>query len=223
MAKKRATGHEPITIKKYANRRLYNTATSSYVTLDHLADMVKQNQDFVVVDAKTGEDITRSVLTQIIFEEEAKGGQHLLPIRFMRQLIKFYGDSLQGVVPSFLELSMENFAKEQERLRNRLASAVGEDRLHQLEEQVRENLGALEQAVRMLNPFAVPKPPRESHTPPAAHAPPKQGRPADAKPGAPGEAAAADDEIERLRDQMAAMQKQLDALSEKKKKSGGRK
>jgi polyhydroxyalkanoate synthesis repressor PhaR len=104
----------PVVIKKYANRRLYNTATSAYVTLDHLATMVKEKTDFVVYDAKTGDDITRSVLTQIIFEEESKGGQTLLPIPFLRQLISFYGDSLQGVVPQYLEMSMATFARNQE-------------------------------------------------------------------------------------------------------------
>ena len=107
----------PVVIKKYANRRLYNTATSAYVTLDHLSQMVKDKTDFVVYDAKTGEDITRSVLTQIIFEEESKGGQTLLPIPFLRQLISFYGDSLQGVVPQYLEMSMSQFARNQEQMR----------------------------------------------------------------------------------------------------------
>lgn len=199
MAKKRSSGNEPITIKKYANRRLYNTATSSYVTLDHLADMVKQNQDFVVIDAKSSEDITRSVLTQIIFEEEAKGGQNLLPIRFMRQLIKFYGDSLQGVVPGFLEMSLENFAKEQERMRGRIASAVGEERVTAIEEQVRENVAALEGAVRMLNPFA-------SST-------------EEEKPAAPAaKAKDPDEEVAELQKQMLAMQKQLDTILKSKKK-----
>lgn len=210
MAKKRSQGNEPITIKKYANRRLYNTATSSYVTLDHLADMVKQNQDFVVIDAKTSEDITRSVLTQIIFEEEAKVGQSLLPIRFMRQLIKYYGDSLQGVVPSFLELSMENFTREQERMRGRLMSAVGEERFQQLEEQVRDNLNALEGAVRLFNPFAPARPGTDK---------PDAERASASKPGArPRQDTDPDEEIDRLKDQMAAMQQQLDALSERKKR-----
>jgi polyhydroxyalkanoate synthesis repressor PhaR len=200
VAKKRSSGNEPITIKKYANRRLYNTATSSYVTLEHLAEMVRQNQDFVVIDAKTSEDITRSVLTQIIFEEEAKGGQSLLPVRFMRQLIKFYGDSMQAAVPGFLELSLENFAKEQERLRGRLANAVGEERMTALEEQVRGNVAAIEGAVRALNPFAAPP---------------------DAKPhqdDAPDEDASKEERIETLQQQMQTMQRQLDALSSEKKK-----
>jgi len=200
VAKKRSSGNEPITIKKYANRRLYNTATSSYVTLEHLAEMVRQNQDFVVIDAKTSEDITRSVLTQIIFEEEAKGGQSLLPVRFMRQLIKFYGDSMQAAVPGFLELSLENFAKEQERLRGRLANAVGEERMTALEEQVRGNVAAIEGAVRALNPFAAQP---------------------DAKPrqdDAPDEDASKEERIETLQQQMQTMQRQLDALSSEKKK-----
>jgi len=202
VAKKRSSGNEPVTIKKYANRRLYNTATSSYVTLDHLADMVRQNQDFVVIDAKTSEDITRSVLTQIIFEEEAKGGQSLLPVRFMRQLIKFYGDSMQAAVPGFLELSLENFAKEQERLRGRLASAVGEERMHALEEQVRGNVAAIEGAVRALNPFA-------SQQAEARH------QEADASDD---DTAEKDAKIESLQQQMVDMQRQLDALSGNKKK-----
>src|SRR6201997_1780774 len=113
------TKEDPVIIKKYANRRLYNTQTSTYVTLDHLAGMVKEGTEFEVRDARTGEDITRSVLTQIIFEEEAKG-QNLLPIRFLRQLIRLYGDSLQSFVPGYLDLSMESFAKNQEAIRNRI-------------------------------------------------------------------------------------------------------
>src|SRR5581483_2668180 len=108
---------EPVTIKKYANRRLYNTGTSTYVTLEDLATMVKRGEDFVVFDAKTSEDITRSVLTQIIFEQEGKEGQNLLPITFLRQLIRFYGDSLQALVPSYLELSLARLTGEQQKFR----------------------------------------------------------------------------------------------------------
>src|SRR6185503_10615934 len=115
---------EPTTIKKYANRRLYNTGTSTYVTLEDLAEMVKSGEDFVVFDARTGEDITRSVLTQIIFEEENKG-QNLLPIRFLRQLIRMYGDSLQAFVPGYLDMSMEGFTRQQEQVRERVAQAFG--------------------------------------------------------------------------------------------------
>ncbi len=144
---------EPVTIKKYANRRLYNTATSSYVTLDHLCEMVKGGQDFVVYDAKTGEDITRSVLTQIIFEEESKG-QNLLPIRFLRQLIGFYGDQLQSFVPSYLEVSMETFARNQEEMRKRISDAWGSaSAFKDWEEQARQNMQLFQQAFRMFTPF----------------------------------------------------------------------
>ena len=134
---------EPITIKKYANRRLYNTATSSYVTLDHLAEMVKRGQEFNVHDAKTGDDITRAVLTQIIFEEEGKGGQQLLPIQFLRQLIRFYGDSMQALVPGYLNLSMESFSKNHERIRDQLATAFGgKNMLKDFEGIARQNMVA---------------------------------------------------------------------------------
>ena len=120
-----AKTEEPITIKKYANRRLYNTGTSTYVTLEDLAAMVKKGEDFVVYDAKTGEDITRSVLTQIIFEQENKEGQSLLPIAFLRQLIRFYGDSMQMLVPRYLEVSIDSLTREQEKFRQQMAQAFG--------------------------------------------------------------------------------------------------
>src|SRR5690348_15188849 len=143
----------PVVIKKYANRRLYNTATSAYVTLDHLSQMVKDKTDFVVYDAKTGDDITRSVLTQIIFEEENKGGQTLLPIPFLRQLISFYGDSLQGVVPQYLEMSMTQFARNQEQMRHYLQNAFGFNPFQQFESMGKQNMAMFEQAMRMFNPF----------------------------------------------------------------------
>ncbi len=114
---------EPVIIKKYANRRLYNTGTSTYVTLEDLASMVKIGEDFIVYDAKTGEDITRSVLTQIIFEQENKEGQNLLPIAFLRQLIRFYGDSMQMLVPRYLEVSIDSLTREQEKFRQQMAQA----------------------------------------------------------------------------------------------------
>ena len=144
----------PVVIKKYANRRLYNTATSAYVTLDHLAQMVKDKTDFVVYDAKTGEDITRPVLTQIIFEEESKGGQTLLPIPFLRQLISFYGDSLQGIVPQYLEMSMSQFARNQEQMRRYLQNAFGFNPFQQFESMGKQNMAMFEKAMRMFNPFA---------------------------------------------------------------------
>ena len=120
-----AKSDEPVTIKKYANRRLYNTGTSTYVTLEDLATMVKAGEDFVVFDAKTGEDITRSVLAQIIFEQENKEGQSLLPITFLRQLIRFYGDSMQMLVPRYLEVSIDSLTREQEKFRDQMAQAFG--------------------------------------------------------------------------------------------------
>ena len=143
----------PVVIKKYANRRLYNTQTSSYVTLDHLCEMVKDGVEFEVRDARSGEDITRSVLTQIIFEEEAKG-QNLLPIRFLRQLIRMYGDSLQAFVPGYLDMSMESFTKNQEAMRSRMAEAFGGGG-QALEAMTRQNLQMFERAMRMFTPFGL--------------------------------------------------------------------
>jgi polyhydroxyalkanoate synthesis repressor PhaR len=144
----------PITIKKYANRRLYNTGTSTYVTLEDLATMVKDGDDFVVFDAKTGEDITRAVLAQIIFEQENKeGGQNLLPINFLRQLIRFYGDSMQMLVPRYLEVSLESLTQQQEKFRSQMASAFGATGFGPLEEQVRRNMEMFEKAFGMFAPF----------------------------------------------------------------------
>src|SRR3954447_9528795 len=131
-----ATEKQPTVIKKYANRRLYHTGTSTYVTLEDLAGMVRNGEDFVVYDAKTGEEITRSVLTQIIFEEENKG-TNLLPIRFLRQLIRFYGNSMQAFVPGYLELSLETLAKEQDKFRQQLVETWGTDPFKALEEQAK--------------------------------------------------------------------------------------
>lgn len=144
----------PITIKKYANRRLYNTATSSYVTLDHLAQMVKDGADFVVYDAKTGEDITRSVLTQIIVEEEGKGGQNLLPISFLRQIIGFYGDSLGGLVPRYLEYSMSSFSRNEQQMRQYMQNALdGLFPFNPFEEVNKQNKAFFESAMKMFTPF----------------------------------------------------------------------
>ena len=155
----------PVVIKKYANRRLYNTATSAYVTLDHLSQMVKEKIDFVVYDAKTGEDITRPVLTQIIFEEESKGGQTLLPIPFLRQLISFYGDSLQGVVPQYLEMSMTQFARNQEQMRRYMQNAFGFNPFQQFESMGKQNMAMFENAMRMFNPFGAGQNPRPAAEP----------------------------------------------------------
>jgi polyhydroxyalkanoate synthesis repressor PhaR len=186
---------EPITIKKYANRRLYNTGTSTYVTLEDLAAMVKNGEDFVVYDAKTGEDITRSVLAQIIFEQENKEGQNLLPINFLRQLIRFYGDSMQMLVPRYLEASIEQLSREQEKFREQLAKTFGIGNFGALEDQVRRNMEMFEKAFTMFTPFGR----RED----------EQGTPA-AKPEAT-------DDINELKRQLSEMQKQLDRLSDKDK------
>lgn len=208
MAKKTSsTDDDVIVIKKYANRRLYNTATSSYVTLDHLCEMVKQAKEFVVRDAKTGEDITRSVLTQIIFEEEGKG-QNLLPINFLRQLIRFYGDSLQSFIPSYLEMSMNSFSKEQEKLRNRVTNVLGgRERLTQFEDQIRHNLEMFDNAMRMFTPFG-----RAGASAAAREA--KDAGKNERQPEMP-EAEPRDSELDDLKRQIARMQAQLEALSKK--------
>jgi len=187
---------EPVTIKKYANRRLYNTGTSTYVTLEDLAAMVKTGEDFVVYDAKTGEDITRSVLTQIIFEQENKEGQNLLPIAFLRQLIRFYGDSMQMLVPRYLEVSIESLTREQEKFRTQMAQAFGVGAFTSLEEQVRRNMDMFERAFAMFAPFAR----RESSGETVAEAeksPPKSG------------------DIDDLKRQLDDMKRKVDRLTEK--------
>ncbi|MEA2832808.1 MAG: hypothetical protein QOG66_1010 [Methylobacteriaceae bacterium] len=153
---------QPTTIKKYANRRLYNTGTSAYVTLEDLSHMVKRGEDFLVQDAKTGEDITRSVLTQIIFEQESKVGQSMLPITFLRQLIRFYGDSMQMLVPSYLEFSIDKLTSEQQKFRDQITTAFGgplaeptRQVFQSLEEQTRKNMQMFRQALSMFNPFAL--------------------------------------------------------------------
>src|SRR5499433_3468023 len=142
----------PVVVKKYANRRLYNTATSSYVTLDDLARMIKEGGDFIACDAKTGEDITRSVLTQIIVEQEQKG-QNLLPISFLRQLISLYGDSMQFLVPGYLEQAMLAFAQNQEQMRRNLQATFGIFPFGQFEEMGKQNMALFERALRMLAPY----------------------------------------------------------------------
>ena len=195
MAKEKA----PTTIKKYANRRLYNTGTSTYVTLEDLADMLKTGEDFVVVDAKTGEDITRSVLTQIIFEQENKG-QNLLPITFLRQLIRFYGDSIQNLIPTFLDFSIDSLVRDQEKLRQQMTSAFGSNTaLDALGDQVRRNTEMFEQAMRMFLPFGV------GERPAASPAGEEKSKAAAGEPG----------DINALRRQLDEMQKRLDKLSEK--------
>ena len=157
-----ASDKEPTVIKKYANRRLYHTGTSSYVTLEDLAGLVRGGEDFVVYDAKSGEDITRSVLAQIIFDEEAKDGQNLLPIAFLRQLIRFYGDSMSALVPRYLEFSMDNLTKDQGQFREQMTKAfaggafggAGSGALDAIQAQTRANMTMFTEAFRLFNPFA---------------------------------------------------------------------
>ena len=195
---------EPITIKKYANRRLYNTGTSAYVTLEDLATMVKDGENFVVYDAKSGEDITRPVLTQIIFEEESKGGQTLLPIPFLRQLISFYGDSLQGVVPQYLEMSMTQFARNQEQMRRYMQNAFGFNPFQQFESMGKQNMAMFEKAMRMFNPF---HPGQAPGTPPMTNG---QEPPTSDATAPPTEAA-----IDDLKRKLDELQNQLAELSKK--------
>ncbi len=213
------SGDARVVIKKYANRRLYNTASSSYVTLEHLSEMVKKGVDFVVYDAKTNDEITRSVLTQIIFEEESRG-QNLLPIQFLRQLIRFYGDSMQALVPSYLELSLDSFTQQQERMRKQFADTLGgamvggivpgvvpgvvpggKAGLTYFEDQVRQNMLLFDRAMKMFSPFSFP------------------GQPGAATPGGgettPGAAGAEDESLTDLKKRIEEMQAQIAKLASK--------
>ena len=209
------SGKEPVKIKKYANRRLYTTASSSYVTLEHLCQMVKQNIDFVVHDAKTGEDITRSVLTQIIVEEEGKGGQNMLPVAFLRQLISFYGDNLQALVPRYLESSMAAFARNQEQMRTAMQQAFGGifpfastlggtplgSPLGSIEEIGKQNMALMQNALKMWSPFGFEG----------------GGASAPASPAAPepGANVKGDESLDELRRQLEEMQARLTTLTKK--------
>jgi polyhydroxyalkanoate synthesis repressor PhaR len=205
---KKGDGDGPIIIKKYANRRLYNTATSSYVTLDHLCQMVQEDVDFVVFDAKSGDDITRSVLTQIIVEEESKG-QNLLPINFLRQLISFYGDSMQWMVPQYLEHMMEAFSQNQERMRQSMQETFGGMfPFGNLEEMGKQNMALFENAMRMFSPFA------------SGEGKPGEGVPGEGGTGRPagpqGAAAGAKESLDALKAQIDQLQKQIDTLNKEK-------
>jgi polyhydroxyalkanoate synthesis repressor PhaR len=188
----------PITIKKYANRRLYNTASSAYVTLADLAKMVKAGEDFIVYDAKTNEDITRSVLTQIIFEQEGIAGQSLLPTTFLRQLIRFYGDSMQAILPSYLEFSIDRFSGEQPAMREAASRMFGPEAFSAgsfaaLQELTKKNFAAFNQALAMFSPFAGVTPTTDAATKTA----PSEG------------------DIDDLRSQLSDMQKRLESLAKK--------
>jgi len=209
---------EPVTIKKYANRRLYNTGTSSYVTLEDLAVMVKAGQDFTVEDAKTGEDITRSVLAQIIFEQENKeGGQNLLPINFLRQLIRFYGDTMERMVPSYLQVSLDTLTRDQDRFRKQFATAfTPHGAFEAYQEQARKNLAMFEQAMTMFTPFNAARPGQPQKKPEAsgpgqAEAPPQPE--AAAAASASSDRTAGSGELAELKAQLAAMQQKIEKLT----------
>lgn len=198
-----------VVIKKYANRRLYNTETSTYVTLDDLAAMVRSDRDFVVYDAKSGEELTHSVLTQIIVDQESKGGQTLLPIPFLRQLIRFYDDSIARMVPTYLQFSLEALVKEQERFRSQFATAFGNPTaaFEAYQEQARRNMAIFEQAVSMWTPFT----PKTSGEPREAACDRDTPSSADEPTGAG--ASASRDDLAELKSQLAAMQQKIDQLS----------
>jgi len=200
VADKKSGAGETVVIKKYANRRLYNTATSAYVTLEDLARMVREGTDFVVYDAKTNDDLTRQILTQIIFEEESRG-EALLPVQFLRQLIGFYGGQMQGVLPSYLEMSLDSFSRQQEQMRGQFSKAFGAaPGAGLLDEAVKRNMALFAEAMKVWPGFSVAGAAR-----PAASPPPEQP---------------ADDPLAEMRRQMDEMRTQLDRLSQPPGKAG---
>ena len=198
-----------IVIKKYANRRLYNTDTSTYVTLDDLAGMVRAGDDFVVYDARTSEDLTHAVLTQIIVEQESKGQQNLLPIGFLRQLIRFYGNSIERLVPSYLEYSLDTLTRDQEQYRQQFANTFGGAAIEAMQEQTRKNLEIFQNALNMFTPFTA-----FEQKKPVVTEPVKERTPAaEAKKADAGQA----DELAELKTQLASIQMQLNKLADEKK------
>ena len=200
----RKPANKSVVIKKYANRRLYNTDTSTYVTLDDLAAMVRLECDFVVYDAKTGEDLTHSVLTQIIMEQESKGGQqNLLPIGFLRQLIRYYGNSMERLIPSYLEFSLDTLTREQEKYRKQFSNAFGSAAFEAMQEQTQKNLEIFERALNMFAPFTTFEQRPDYQKPQAAEnveSQPSQQR-----------------EIAELKSQLSTIQKQLEKLATEKR------
>ena len=209
MSKDEESQTDPVVIKKYANRRLYNTDTSSYVTLDDLAEMVRAERDFSVFDAKTSEDLTHAVLTQIIVDQESKG-QNLLPIRFLRQLIRFYGNSIERIVPSFLEFSLDSLTREQDKYSKKFAGAFTAPPFEAMQEHAKQNFAMFEKALGMFNPYSglgnedAGKPEamsKNDNTPKAS---------GDAEP-----AVESASELETLKAELTAMQDKLDQISKR--------
>jgi polyhydroxyalkanoate synthesis repressor PhaR len=216
-----APAQPPVVVKKYANRRLYNTETSSYITLDNLAEMIRAGRDFVVYDAKSGEDITRGVLTQIIVEEESKGSS-MLPTAFLRQLIGFYGGSLQGVVPRYLEQAMSTFARQQQQVRTVVQQTFSPFMPAGVEEMGRQNIAMIERAMSIFNPFhrgsEAPPPLPSGHGAgaqgPGAHGSEARGPEAQGSDPRPSqihapESQAEPGEVERLKGEIESLRKQL--------------
>jgi polyhydroxyalkanoate synthesis repressor PhaR len=196
---------EAVVIKKYANRRLYNTETSTYVTLDDLASMVRSDRDFVVYDAKTGDDLTHSVLTQIIVEQENRqGGQTLLPVPFLRQLIRFYDDSIGRMVPGYLQFSLENLASQQERFRSQFASAFANPAaaFEVYQDLARKNMAMFEQALSMWTPFTALPGAKRGEQPASSEKDDKSAPKTEA------------DDLGELKAQLASMQQKIDKLSQ---------
>lgn len=188
-----------VTIKKYANRRLYDTSASRYVTLDHLRELVREGRDFKVIDAKSGDDLTRGVLAQIIFEEESKG-ETLLPVEFLRQLISFYGDSMQSMVPSYLQMSMDTLSRQHKAMRDKMTGAMGDamggNSMAMLEEQTKRNMAMFQQAMSMFTPFSTGAAMGDAAPAPASDSP-------------------RSDDVQTLRAELEAMRQKLDQLADK--------
>ena len=209
---------DPVVIKKYANRRLYNTETSTYVTLEHLAAMVRSERDFVVYDAKSGDDLTHAVLTQIIVEQESRAGtQTLLPVPFLRQLIRFYGDTMERLVPSYLQVSLDTLTKEQDRFRKQFTTAfTPQGAFDAYQEQARKNLAMFEQAMTMFTPFNAGKPTAPGKKPDGTDEPAPAAAPQPASTSTAPEPArsSAADELAELKAQLSAMQQKIEKLTD---------
>ena len=232
---KAAEEKKPVVIKKYANRRLYNTETSSYVTLEDLASLVREERDFVVFDAKSGEDLTHSVLTQIIVEQESRpGGNPMLPIPFLRQLIRFYGKSIEHMVPSYLQVSLDALAREQERFKQQFSNAFSGSPFEAYQEQARKNIEMFEQAMSVFTPFGSPaqgnrnkadassSPGKDAAGAGAqntSRAAPASSRPQpDASAPAAQSSASSSDDLAAMKRQLDEMQKQFDKLQKDQKR-----
>jgi polyhydroxyalkanoate synthesis repressor PhaR len=209
---------DPVVIKKYANRRLYNTETSTYVTLEDLAAMVRSERDFVVYDAKSGDDLTHAVLTQIIVEQESRAGtQTLLPVPFLRQLIRFYGDTMERMVPSYLQVSLDTLTREQDRFRKQFTTAfTPQGAFDAYQDQARKNLAMFEQALTMFTPFNAGKAPAPGKKPEGAGEPTPSAAPPAAATAAASETprSPAADELAELKAQLSAMQRKIEKLTE---------